>query len=167
MVDACREKVEVGSRFSLKGFTVLARPSLHLELVFFLSPVHISRCPGAASLDMWIPVIHPGGAGSEQLVQVDDWDGLPPVAEGAELWHEEGFVLLFAQQREHVLHQLAQPAVPVERQRGGGDKPEAVACRCFLLLKWTTSKISSCFSLFGHVRAGKHAACCQRWWICS
>lgn len=55
-------------------------------------------------------------AGSEQLVQVDGCYGLPPVAERAELWHEEGFVLLFAQQREHVLHQLAQPAVTVERR---------------------------------------------------
>lgn len=61
-------------------------------------------------------------AGSEQLLQVDDWDGLPPVAERAELWQDEGFVLLFAQQREHVLHQLAQPAVTVEGPgKGGGD----------------------------------------------
>lgn len=59
-------------------------------------------------------------AGSEQLLQVDDWDGLPPVAERAELWQDEGFVLLFAQQREDVLHQLAQPAVTVEGRWGGG-----------------------------------------------
>lgn len=55
-------------------------------------------------------------AGSEQLVQVDGWYGLPPVTERAELRHEEGFVLLFAQQREHVLHQLAQPAVTTETE---------------------------------------------------
>lgn len=84
---------------------------------------------------MWIPVIHPGGAGSEQLVQVDDWDGLPPVAEGAELWHEEGFVLLFAQQREHVLHQLAQPAVPVERQGGGGGQTGSCGMSVFSFIK--------------------------------
>lgn len=58
-------------------------------------------------------------AASEQLVEVDDWNGLPPVAEGAELWHEEGLVLLLAQQREHVLHQLAQPAVTVDRTGWG------------------------------------------------
>lgn len=51
---------------------------------------------------------------SEQLVGVDGRQRLPPVAEGAELGHGEGLVLLFAQQREHVLHQLAQPAVSAE-----------------------------------------------------
>ena len=53
-------------------------------------------------------------AGSEQFIRVDVRYGLSPVTEGAELWHEEGLVLLFAQQREHVLHQLTQPAVAVE-----------------------------------------------------
>lgn len=69
-------------------------------------------------------------AGSEQLLQVDGWDGLPPVAERAELGHDEGFVLLFAQQREHVLHQLAQPAVTVERQGWANRKLCKVSC-CF------------------------------------
>lgn len=55
------------------------------------------------------------GGRSEQLVGVDRQDGLPPVTEGAELRHDKGLVLLLAQQREHVLHQLAQPAVSVER----------------------------------------------------
>lgn len=61
-------------------------------------------------------------AGSEQLIQVDGWYGLPPVAERAELGHDEGLVLLFAQQREHVLHQLAQPAVTVQRLGGGEEE---------------------------------------------
>lgn len=51
---------------------------------------------------------------SEQLVGVDGRQRLPPVAEGAVLGHGEGLILLFAQQREHVLHQLAQPAVSAE-----------------------------------------------------
>lgn len=70
--------------------------------------------------------VFPGDAlantGSKQLIQVDGRYGLPPVAERAELWHEEGFVLLFAQQREHVLHQLAQPAVTVETQMAGNEQ---------------------------------------------
>lgn len=59
-------------------------------------------------------------AGSEQFIKVDDWDGLSPVAERAELWHDKGFVLLFTQQREHVLHQLAEPAIPAETQKWAG-----------------------------------------------
>lgn len=50
-------------------------------------------------------------AGSEELIRVDVWYGLPPVTERAVLWHDKGLVLLFAQQREHMLHQLAKPAV--------------------------------------------------------
>lgn len=53
-------------------------------------------------------------AGSEQLVQVDVRYGLSPVTERAELWQNKGLVLLFAQQREHVLHQLTEPAVAAE-----------------------------------------------------
>lgn len=59
---------------------------------------------------------------SEQLVGVDARQRLPPVAEGAELGHGEGLVLLLAQQREHVLHQLAQPAVSAERRDEAGVK---------------------------------------------
>lgn len=62
---------------------------------------------------------------SEQLVGVDGRQRLPPVAEGAVLRHGKGLVLLFAQQREHVLHQLAQPAVSAERRnsaKGQGDR---------------------------------------------
>lgn len=55
---------------------------------------------------------------SEQLVGVDGRQRLPPVAEGAVLRHGKGLVLLLAQQREHVLHQLAQPAVSAERRNG-------------------------------------------------
>lgn len=50
-------------------------------------------------------------AGSEELIGVDGGYGLPPVTERAVLGHDEGFVLLFAQQRKHVLHQLAQSAI--------------------------------------------------------
>lgn len=89
-------------------------------------------------------------AGSEQLVQVEDWNGLPPEAEGAELWHEEGLVLLLAQQREHVLHQLAQPAVTVERRGGGGTMD-----RWTEVGKKRNLTLLSCF-LFGHSRARKH-----------
>lgn len=62
----------------------------------------------------------PSRAGSEKFIEVDDWDGLSPVAKRAELWHDKGFVLLFTQQREHVLHQFAEPAVPAERQERAG-----------------------------------------------
>lgn len=55
---------------------------------------------------------------SEQLVWADGRQRLPPVAEGAVLGHGEGLVLLLAQQREHVLHQLTQPAVSAERRKG-------------------------------------------------
>lgn len=57
-------------------------------------------------------------AGSEELVRVDVWYGLPPVTERAVLRHDEGLVLLFAQQREHMLHQLAKPAVAAVEASG-------------------------------------------------
>lgn len=53
---------------------------------------------------------------SEQLLQVDVQQGLPPVTEGAVLRQDKGLVLLFAQQREHVLHQLTESAVTVTSQ---------------------------------------------------
>lgn len=53
-------------------------------------------------------------AGSEQFVGVDVWYGLSPVTERAVLWHDKSLVLLFAQQREHMLHQLTEPAIAVE-----------------------------------------------------
>lgn len=60
-------------------------------------------------------------AGSEQIIRVDDRYGLSPVTERAVLGHDKCLVLLFTQQREHMLHQLTKPAVSVEkiRQRKG------------------------------------------------
>lgn len=55
-------------------------------------------------------------AGSEQFIRIDDWYGLSPVTERAVLWHDKGLVLLFTQQREHVLNQLTEPAVPVGKE---------------------------------------------------
>ena len=52
-------------------------------------------------------------AGLDQFLGVDVGYGLSPVAERAVLRQHKGFVLLFTQQREHVLHQLTQPAVTV------------------------------------------------------
>ena len=52
-------------------------------------------------------------AGSEQFIGVDVWYGLSPVAERAVLWHDKSLVLLFAQQREHMLHQLTEPAIAI------------------------------------------------------
>jgi len=57
-------------------------------------------------------------AGLEQLIRVDAGYGLPPVAERAVLRQDEGLVLLFTQQGEHVLHQLTEPAVTVETEKG-------------------------------------------------
>lgn len=48
---------------------------------------------------------------SEQFIWIDFWYRLSPVTERAVLWHYKGLVLLFAQQREHVLHQLTQSAI--------------------------------------------------------
>lgn len=61
---------------------------------------------------------------SEQLVRVDRRYGLPPITEGAVLRHDKGLVLLFAQQREHVLHQLTQPAVSAQRAERSGVEEE-------------------------------------------
>lgn len=56
-------------------------------------------------------------SGSEQFIRIDEWYGLSPVTERAVLWHDKGLVLLFTQQREHMLHQLTKSAVTVERER--------------------------------------------------
>lgn len=53
-------------------------------------------------------------AGSEQFIGVDVWYGLSPVTERAVLWHEKGLVLLFTQEREHMLHKLTQSAITTE-----------------------------------------------------
>lgn len=55
--------------------------------------------------------------GSEQFIRIDEWYGLSPVTERAVLWHDKGLVLFFAQQWEHMLHQLTKSAVTVERER--------------------------------------------------
>lgn len=53
-------------------------------------------------------------AGSEQFIGVDVWNGLPPITERAVLWHKKGLVLLFTQQRKHMLHKLTQSAIARE-----------------------------------------------------
>lgn len=58
---------------------------------------------------------------SEQFIWIDFWYWLSPVTERAVLWHYKGLVLLFAQQREHVLHQLTQSAIAA---KGEKTKPE-------------------------------------------
>lgn len=50
-------------------------------------------------------------AGLQQFIRVDVWYGLSPITERAVLWHDKGLILLFAQKREHMLHQLTKPAV--------------------------------------------------------
>lgn len=58
-------------------------------------------------MNTWVSIC----TGSEQFIRTDDWYGLSPVTERAVLWHDKGLVLLFTQQREHMLHQLTEPAV--------------------------------------------------------
>lgn len=122
--------LELASFFcrSSPGFTVLAHPLPNLRVYFcffffcFFQSVFLSFLGFYSKSAGWIrgafglaSCVPWRCAGSEQLIQVDGWYGLPPVAERAEFGHEEGLVLLFAQQRKHVLHQLAQPAVTTER----------------------------------------------------
>ena len=58
-------------------------------------------------------------AGLEQFIRVDVWYGLSPVTERAVLRQDKGLVLLFTQQGEHMLHQLAETAVTEVRHRDG------------------------------------------------
>lgn len=74
--------------------------------------MHSSAQSNCMYMNTWVSIC----AGSEQFIRVDDWYGLSPVTERAVLWHDEGLVLLFTQQREYVLHQLTKPAVTVEKQ---------------------------------------------------
>lgn len=75
--------------------------------------MHSSAQSDCISMNSWLCVC----AGSEQVIGVDEWYGLSPVTERAVLRHDKCLVLLFTQQREHMLHQLTKPAITVERER--------------------------------------------------
>lgn len=65
-------------------------------------------------MDGWVSIC----AALEQFIRVDFWQWLSPITEGAEFGHQKGFGLLFTQQREHVLYQLAKSAIAVETKIG-------------------------------------------------
>lgn len=74
--------------------------------------MHSSAQPNCMYMSTWASIC----AGLEQFIRVDVWYGLSPVTERAELRQDKGLVLLFTQQREHMLHQLTKPAVTVEKR---------------------------------------------------
>lgn len=74
--------------------------------------MHSSAQSNCMCMNTWVSIC----GGSEQFIRVDEGYGLSPVTERAVLWHDKSLVLLFTQQREHMLHQLTKPAVTVEKK---------------------------------------------------